>query len=308
VHLRVAHGIARLDYVASDGTPKHVLAWGAIDARTPSTTIPQVELTYDRHGGGEYAKFGHDRSYYKRITTCRPYTGPRGPNLPDVVGACDDDDGSHWVVQSWVHLLPDGGRAVRPGDPKYWGMKELHLAHWSDAFPLPEFNLGVNWKTPGPVDRIFGQLTYRGTGVHGFTSNSRGDPGSDRYGRNVFVDVHEPTWKAAGFDQGGGWYRFTGAILHNPRDWRLPDGSQALGGNFCMAMWAHADWGRTTNSNSTVRPPSEDYSYRLTVIGPGVLPVQRWYVRAAGDFDAAANLAAKTKEREYTPVQDTWCY
>ncbi len=84
----------------------HVLAWGAVNARAPSLTVPQVAFRLDYAGGnGKY-----HRSYWKVFRNlCGPYTGPP---LDWLVTACTASDGSYWALQAWPRALPNYG--VRP--------------------------------------------------------------------------------------------------------------------------------------------------------------------------------------------------
>src|SRR4051794_17087165 len=88
----------------SGGRERYVVAWGAIDARAPSTGQAQVKfrLHYGIRGNG----------------VCLPYDGPP---LAWVVKACKAPDGSYWALQEWVRLKPNYG-----GEN---GGKGLHLSH-----------------------------------------------------------------------------------------------------------------------------------------------------------------------------------
>src|SRR5277367_6074411 len=55
-------GEALVTYTTSGGTFRHVLVWGAINARQPNPTIPQVHFKYDYSGGW---KSRHDANYWK---------------------------------------------------------------------------------------------------------------------------------------------------------------------------------------------------------------------------------------------------
>lgn len=188
VHLSVsARGIATLTY-AAHGTHKRVLAWGAHDARAPSTSRPQVEFKLDYSGG--WGAFGRDMT--GEPNACRPY---RGPKLAWLVAACTAPDGSHWAVQQWQRLIPIGGGA---------GVPELHLSHWTGN----PASLDIHVEARPVADVFFGQFTYRGVAVHGFHSTRYGAP-LDTYGRNIYLDTY-------GSAYGSGWHRENGFLAHNP--------------------------------------------------------------------------------------------
>jgi hypothetical protein len=213
------------------------------------------------------------------VNACKPYSGPP---LPLFVAGCDAPDGSYWALQSWQGKLPDGGYPPTGSEADY----ELHLAHWN--VPLPTFEAWANW-TSNELDRVYGHLVYDGAGVYGFSATSSGNP-LDGFGRNVYVDVHDPPW-------GSGWFRFNSGLTHNPKGALLDSGAPALGGNFCLGMYAL--YGRTQ--------PAMGDSYRLTVLGSGVMPIQRIEVASPGPFDATTQAAAKANERTFVPSTDS-CY
>ena len=274
-----ANRVARVSYTDTAGVRHHALAWGAINARTPSRDRAQVAFHRD-YSGGSGSAWG--AGYWRQMrNVCGRYTGP---SLPLAVGACTAPDGSHWALQVWRRLLPNGGYAPRAGQSPY----ELWLSHWSGA--LPDFRVQMAWtRWPEHNSRMFLQLAYAGKGVYGFDSTSFGVP-LDTYGRNVYVDVHDPPW-------GAGWFRFNSGLTHNPLGRTLDDGTPAIGGNMCMGMLAL--YGRT-------RPPEGD-RYRATVRGPGVMPILRALVDAPGPYDAARQAELKAVERTFVPPGDS-CY
>jgi hypothetical protein len=171
-------GRAHVGYDAG-GRRKTLIAWGAIDARTPSRTVPQVEFRF-RYGEGGSG-------------VCLPYDGPP---LAWLVQACKAPDGSYWALQSWQRLLPDFGGSSGP-----W---ELHLSHWRG--PLPRLVVHQDW-AHGGVRHIFGRLTYSGRGVYGFDATAHGVP-LDSYGRNVYVDTFDSAY-------GSGWHRENSFLTHH---------------------------------------------------------------------------------------------
>jgi len=77
----------------SGGSPRTVVAWGAVDARKPSRTKPQVAFSLTVGGA-----IGPN--------VCGSY---RGPSLAWRVAACTAPDGTHWAVQAWQRTLPNYG-------------------------------------------------------------------------------------------------------------------------------------------------------------------------------------------------------
>lgn len=179
VTLRVADGRAIVDYRAG-GREQHAVLWGAINARAPSSEVPQVGFSVKygvgRLGGG----------------TCLPYDGP---TLPRLVAACRAPDGSYWALQSWQRLLSNFGGTSAP-----W---ELQASHWSG--PLPSLEVWLDWSYHR-FQHLFGRYTYRGAPVYGFHVTPQGAP-LDSYGRNVYLDTLDSEY-------GSGWHRENGFLTH----------------------------------------------------------------------------------------------
>jgi hypothetical protein len=163
----------------SGGRRVALVAWGAINARTPSRSRPQVRfrIRYGVRGGG----------------VCRPYDGPP---LAWLVKACEAPDGSYWALQSWQRLKPNYGGTT--------GAWELHLSHWRG--PLAQLVIDQNWAYHS-YRHIFGKLTYRGEGVYGFSATAHGAP-LDSYGRNIYVDTFDSAY-------GKGWHRENSFLTHH---------------------------------------------------------------------------------------------
>jgi hypothetical protein len=172
------HGRAHVAY-RSGGRSEELTAWGAIDARAPSRSRPQVKfrIRYGAQGGG----------------VCRPYDGPP---LAWLVKACTAPDGSYWALQSWQRLKPNYG-----GTRGAW---ELHLSHWRGA--LAQLVVYQNW-VYRRYRHLFGRLTYRGRGVYGFSATPHGSP-LDGYGRNIYVDTFDSAY-------GRGWHRENSFLTHH---------------------------------------------------------------------------------------------
>jgi hypothetical protein len=188
VHLQVnARGQALVTYSAR-GSFHRVVAWGAINARFPNPSIPQVQLRKD-YSGRSWASGG----------SCRKYDGPK---LAWLVTACAAPDGSYWAVQSWRRTLPNFGRAPTPG----LGAWELSLSHWTGE--TAKLEAWTDWVYDGRYHHLFGRLTYAGQPVYGFAATRVGSP-LDAYGRNIYVDTLNSRY-------GKGWRRENAFLAHRP--------------------------------------------------------------------------------------------
>lgn len=251
-------GQALVSYT-SKGKRSNVLVWGAVNALHPTTARKQVSFKLDYSGG--YGAF--KRPVWKSFrNACRPYDGPA---LTWLVTACRAPDGSYWALQSWQRMLPNYG-AKPTAKSAVW---ELRVSHW--AGPIAELNVQLNWAYR-KFHHIFGQYTYRGRPVHGFTSTSVGVP-LDTYGRNLFVDTF-------GSAYGSGWKRENSFLMHR--------GS----GKFCYGFYKHQWAGRSFPSGMGTK-------YRATIIGPGVTPDVYWEADALGAYDRDFDLAQHEVQREF---------
>lgn len=179
-------GKALLTYRAH-GRLWRVRAWGAINARHPNPSIPQVQFRIRRDG--------------KPITNvCRRYDGPP---LPWLVKACKAPDGSYWAVQRFRRRMPNLGYLPRSSDERAWA---LHLSHWTG--PLAILEAWPDWSWSGRFHHLFGRLTYRGRPVHGFRTTSTGAR-LDKYGRLVYLDTLRSRY-------GPGWRRENSFVTHRP--------------------------------------------------------------------------------------------
>jgi hypothetical protein len=230
----------------SGGRVKRVLAWGAINARPPSTSTRQVAFEVDYSGG--WGRFG--RPVWKTLrNVCGPY---RGPALSYLVTACTAPDGSHWALQKWQRSQANLGMPpFKPGHGSY----ELRLSHWSGD--VARIEAWVDWSYSGRWHHIFGRLTYRGHPVHGFTATHDGDP-TDTYGRVINLDTYDSVY-------GRGWRRENAFLA------RRPDGT------FCYGFVPHRTSGGT-------RGPAHGRRYRLSTSGPGVTPDVTWEGDGLHDF------------------------
>lgn len=177
-----AQGRALISF-RSGGQSRQLLASGAVNARPPNRSVPQVAFRL-QYGGS----IGPD--------VCGAY---RGPPLAWLVAACTARDGSHWAVQAWQRMLPNYG-VPATGDRAAW---ELRLSHWTG--PVAKLEMWTDWSYRR-FHHMYGRLTYRGEGVYGFGSTRFGVP-LDAYGRNVYVDTF-------GSAYGPGWQRENSFLTH----------------------------------------------------------------------------------------------
>jgi hypothetical protein len=239
-----AKGEALLSYDRSDGRPRHVLLWGAINALPPSPEVAQVRFKTDYAGGwGKY----RDAGYWKTFrNVCKPY---QGPVLAFGVTACTAPDGSHWAVQSWQRLLPLRGFA--PFRPQQ-GAFGFNVSHWSG--PLAELTVSQNWTYGGSWTGLFGRLTYSGAPVHGFRTPARAKR-ADGYARYVYIDTFNSAY-------GPGWRRDAAKVLH------------LRNGAFCYSFVPQTP--PPGYPDSAPRGPAPGELERVTVMGPGVTPDVQW--------------------------------
>lgn len=253
-------GVALITYQVG-GQAKHVVAWGAVNARAPTTGRPQVSFHVDYSGGW--------KSFHKKLWVgFRNACTPLGAVVKYQVAACQAGDGSYWALQSWQRGLPDYGVAPTPGQAAF----ELRLSHWTGG--LAALNVNTGW-TYRKYDLLFGQLTYDGQAVFGFTSTSAGVP-LDTYGRNLYLDTF-------GSAYGPGWVRENSFLAHGPS------------GTFCYGFYPHG-----------AHPAGNGRRYRITVIGPGVTPDVVWEGPAPGAYDPARAEGQVTLERSLMSA-DTAC-
>jgi hypothetical protein len=247
-------GQALLTYRA-EGRVKHVLVWGAVDARAPNPSMPQVKFRVDYAGGwGTYRK-----DVWKTFrNVCEPYSGPV---IAMVVVACTTPDGSYWAVQSWQRGLPDLGFTPWTTLQRAW---ELRLSHWTG--PLAQLEVHSDWVYNGRFQQLFGRMTYADAGVYGFKTTSTGVP-LDDYGRNLYLDTFNSTY-------GQGWKRENGFVVHKPN------------GTFCYGFYPFkvAAYPHPAGTGA-LRGPGSGEQYRITVIGPGVTPDIVWQGPGLHPFD-----------------------
>jgi hypothetical protein len=246
IRLKVsADGKAMVSYRAH-GRAWDVLAWGAINARHPTTARKQVQFRIDRAGG--WGAFGRKLRFRN---ACRPYDGPP---LVHLVTACKAPDGSYWALQRWQRALPSLGFLPWLPQQRQWA---LHLSHWSG--PLAVLEGYADWSWRGRYHHVFGRLTYRGRPVHGFRTTRYGSR-LDKYGRIVYLDTFSSRY-------GPGWRRENAFVTHRRT------------GVFCYTFRARNprrggySYPRGVRG---LRGPGNGEAYRMTVEGPGVTPDVKW--------------------------------
>jgi hypothetical protein len=241
-------GMAMITY-NKFGSVRHLLAWGAINARPPTRGVPQVKFRLDYSGGwGTYR-----RNVWKTFRdACRPYDGPP---LPWLLAACKAPNGTYWALQGWQTAMPDLGFLPWLPQQKHWW---VHLSHWSG--PTAQLEVWPDWVYSGRFHHLFGRLTYTGKPVYGFGTTGYGNP-TDKYGRLLYLDTFNSRY-------GRGWRRENSFVSHKPS------------GVFCYGFfprnprtggYAYPPWYR-----GGVRPPGNGQRYRITVEGPGVTPDIKW--------------------------------
>jgi hypothetical protein len=241
-------GEALVTYKRADGGIRHVLAWGAINARAPAEEVPQVRFRWDYAGG--WGRYRNGKYWQTFRNGCRPYDGPA---LPMLVAACKGPNGSYWTLQAWQRRLPLLGFDPWLAAQSNW---ELHLAHFSGE--LPKLEAYANWTYNGRWQGLFGRYSYLGQPIFGFGANAKGVP-KDKYGRNLYIDTFNSAY-------GPGWKRESGILTHKGT------------GTFCHSFVPQRPFAGYPSQE--VRPAAAGEKYRVTVGGPGVMPVMQ--VEVAG--------------------------
>lgn len=251
------------------GVRRHAAVWGAINARHPDPTRPQVKFKIDYSGGWRRLGF----PLYKTIKNrCGKYDGPW---IPWAVAVCKAPDGSYWALQSFQRLLPNLG--LNPW-LAYQRNRELHLSHWKG--PIARLEVYADWVQSQRWHELFGRLTYKGVGVHGFETLGYGRPG-DGYGRLIYLDTYNSAL-------GAGWKRENSFLARR----------KATPGHFCYHFVPRDRY--SWYPEGPRRPAAHGEKYRLTGGGPGVTPLVMTRVQGLADYDGGnpAHLAIEAEMNE----------
>jgi hypothetical protein len=251
IHLATDNSGRALVTYRAHGRAFHVLAWGAINARHPSPTIPQVDFKHDYSGG-------KDRVWRTFKNTCQAYDGPP---LAWSVTACKATDGTYWALQAWQRLLPNAGYRPWLAAQTVW---ELRLSHWTG--PLAQIEAYPDWMYSSHFHALFGRVTYHGVAVHGYKTTSRGSV-LDGYGRNLFLDSLNSA-------HGPGWHRENAFVAHGPTS-----------GMFCYGFYPYGRYPGYP-AQRTAKISGHGEKYRITMIGPGVTPDVMWFGNGLPDYDS----------------------
>jgi hypothetical protein len=267
-----AKGEALVTYRRPAAPLRRVLVWGAINARTPDSGLPQVRFKYDYAGGwGKYRRL----VWRTFRNACKPYDGPE---LPYLVAACKAKDGTYWALQLWQRGLPLLGFEPWLPAQRAW---ELHVSHWSGG--LAELDVSTNWTYDHTWQGVFGRLSYGGKPVYGGGSTKEGNP-IDRYGRNVYIDTFDSVY-------GPGWKRESGILVHRAT------------GTFCHSFVPQKPF--TGYPSQATRPAAPGKLFRVSVMGPGVTPVITWEGNGLGKF-TPGDPTDELKDRQTNDLFDSW--
>ncbi|HEX2111094.1 MAG TPA: hypothetical protein VHF67_06030 [Gaiellaceae bacterium] len=256
-------------YFTRNGRRYHPLVWGAVNARHPTRSAPQLSFKIDYSGG--YMRLG--RPLWKTIRDrCRPYDGPP---LPWLVAACKAPDGSYWALQEFRRLLPNLGLEPWRREQR---ARELHISHWSGG--VARLEVWADWVMSERWHEVFGRLTYRGQPVYGFSSTPTGAP-LDGYGRLIYLDVYNSAL-------GRGWKRENSFLAGRPN------------GRFCYMFVPRDRYAGYPRGPR--RPAAHGERYRLTAGGPGVTPFVMATVPGLPNYNAA-NPEHVRLEAQLNPVK-----
>src|SRR3954447_21499441 len=239
------------------GRVRHVLVWGALNAKSPAPGSRQVEFKVDYSGGWR------TRHTTKFAGSCGRYDGPV---IPDMVAACKATDGTYWAAQSWGRPLPNLGFTPWTSDLK---QRWLEVSHWTGE--LATIETGSNWVYGGRFQSLFGRLTYHGQPVYGFGTTRFGAP-TDGFGRLIYLDTFNSVY-------GPGWKRENSFVPHNPT------------GVFCYGFYPFDPTKggyRHPPGYTAKRGPGTGEKYRLTASGPGVTPNVSVIIQGSHPFNRSS--------------------
>lgn len=125
----------------------------------------------------------------------------------------------------------------------------------------------TDWAYGGRWEHVYGSLKYLGHPMHGFGTTRSGNP-TDRWGVLLHLDTLDSRY-------GKGWQRADSFVTHNPS------------GIFCYVLGAHSDG----------TPTGAGYRYRVTAVGPGVLPDVVWVGDPPGTYTRERDDQANEEQR-----------
>jgi hypothetical protein len=198
----------------------------AINSRFPSRAIPNVRF---RVRYGVRPRGGCVRAPIRLALLARP--------------VCRARNGSYWAIQHWRRLVPNHGGTTAP--------LELRVSHFT--LPVAKF-VDLQWRRRYGAPLLYGRLVWRGRGVYGFCSSSRGSP-CDLYSRLVFLDTYNS-------GLGRGWRHENSFLTQGPGQRGYRCGAPGCF-EYSFSGRARAALGQ---------------QFRLTADGPGVTPVVRTFV------------------------------
>lgn len=252
-----ANGRALVTYRTPSGTRKNVLVWNAVDARTPTAGVPQVEFSVDYTGGVGVFEWPVWKKFRDR---CAPYDGPP---LSWLVQACKAPDGSYWALQSWQRVRPFFGQPPSKPHHDSW---ELRISHWTGE--LAKLEVWREWRYSARFESLTGRVTYGGAPVH---NPQRGSSGWQSYVRRAYIDTYNSGY-------GPGWWRADAFAAHPPT------------GVFCVIFAKEL-----TDRFGTNRGVGE--RYRVTFVGPGVTPDVTWEGASLGPWNPNDPEKVREEER-----------
>src|SRR4029077_11684198 len=86
------------------GTQKHLLVWGAVNAKPPTKGGQQVKFKLEYSGG--LGKWDNEKYWKSFGSTCQT---DNGAALAWLVKVCKAPDGSYWALQQWQRELKNYG-------------------------------------------------------------------------------------------------------------------------------------------------------------------------------------------------------
>lgn len=269
-----ARGVALVEYTTKAGLRRHVLVRGAVNGvANPTLGESQQAFQVDYSGGW---KSERNPGYWRTFTNvCARYDGPP---LPFFVSGCRVPDGSYWALQAWRRNLPVHGYPAWMAEQR---AVELHVSHWSGE--LPSLEIVRHWTYGNAQQGFFGRLTYLGAPVFGTKTASAST--IDPFARNISIDTYDS-------DFGPGWRHDTAIATHTGN------------GGFCYSFVPQAP--PPGYPDTKPRGNGLGRMYRVSVIGPGVMPIVQWVGKRLTQFDAAEQAAA-TKRFDAILGDDRHC-